>query len=74
MALSRNPEVFRYALTIMDRTPRFPEAVPLKDKTADSVADALTDRWVPIFGCPSTITSDNGNEFTDSILEEATKK
>ena len=65
---------FRYALTIMDRTTSFPEAVPLKDKTADSVTDALTDRWIPIFGCPATITSDNGNEFTNAILEEATKK
>ena len=58
----------------MDRTTRFPEAVPLKDKMADSVTDALTDRWIPIFGCPSTITSDNGKEFTNAILEEATKK
>ena len=38
------------------------------------MTDAITDRWIPIFGCPSTITSDNGNESTNAILEEATKK
>ena len=36
---------FRYLLAIIDRSTHWPEAIPLPDITAESVARALVTRW-----------------------------
>ncbi len=51
--------------TVVDRTTRWPEAVPL-NATADC-AQALLVGWIQRFGVPSTITSDRGPQFTSSL-------
>ena len=44
------------------------EAYPLKDKTARSVADALMDIWLPRFGFPLFLHSDQGKEFDNVMI------
>jgi cleavage and polyadenylation specificity factor subunit 1 len=56
----------KYLLTMVDRSTRWLEAVPLKDMEATTVADAFTREWLPRFGVPACITSDRGTQFSSS--------
>ena len=56
----------KYMLTVIDRTTRYPMAVPISEITTESVWKALLDSWISIFGFPSTIISDRGSQFTSS--------
>ena len=64
---------FRYLLTMVDRFTRWPVAVPLVDMTTQSVVDGFAFGWVQHFGVPSTITSDNGRQFTSGIFQQLTQ-
>jgi transposase InsO family protein len=56
----------RYLLTVIDRTSRWPEAVPLSTITAERCADAFVEGWVTRFGVPETVTTDRGTQFTSA--------
>jgi hypothetical protein len=58
---------FSYLFTIIDRSTRWPEAVPLKSTTAEECAKVILRSWIPLFGVPSVITSDRGAQFTSSV-------
>ena len=58
---------FSYLLIIVDRSTRWPEAIPLKSITASSCAKALINGWISRFGVPSKMTSDRGAQFTSSV-------
>ncbi len=56
-----------YLFTIIDRTSRWPEAIPLSSITDGDCARALFTGWVSRFGVPATITSDRGAQFTSAL-------
>uniref|UniRef100_A0ABD2XB60 RNA-directed DNA polymerase n=1 Tax=Trichogramma kaykai TaxID=54128 RepID=A0ABD2XB60_9HYME len=57
-------------LTIIDRYTRWPEAIPLPDISAQSVAEALYKHWIAFFGAPLTITTDQGAQFESKLLKQ----
>ena len=66
------PEAFRgYHLLLVitcDQT-NFTIAVPLRDRTAQMVADALIYRIIYLFGPPRQIICDEATEFSSAIIE-----
>ena len=55
-----------YILTIMDYATIYPEAVPLKDIQAETVAKALVNMF-PRVGVPKEILSDQGVSFCQQL-------
>jgi hypothetical protein len=58
---------FSYLFTVIDRTTRWPEAIPLTGISAAECAAALFSGWIQRFGVPAYITSDRGTQFTSSL-------
>lgn len=67
--LPTSQEGYRYCITMIDRFTRWPEAIPVTDITAETVTKALYEGWVCRFGCPLTITSDQGRQFESELFK-----
>ena len=63
----------RYLFTIIDRSTRWPEAVPMEEASTMSCANALLNSWVSRFGLPEQMTSDRGSVFTSDIWSSLAK-
>ncbi len=61
---------FPYLLTIVDRFTRWPQAIPLRDITAESVVDGFAHGWFASFGIPRAITTDQGSQFLSNTWSQ----
>ncbi|KAJ2949987.1 hypothetical protein O0L34_g11320 [Tuta absoluta] len=64
----------KYCVTMIDRVTKWPEAVPVRDITAETVARVFYEHWIVRFGCPIRITSDQGRQFEASLFQSLLKK
>ncbi len=58
-----------HLLTVLDRSTRWAEAIPLLSTLAESCAAALIGGWIARFGVPEQITSDRGRQFCSSLWD-----
>lgn len=58
----------RYLVTMIDRATRWPEAYPLCEIKAEDVAKAVYEGWISRFGCPATLTTDQGRQFESRVF------
>lgn len=63
----------RYILTCIDRFTKWPEAIPLRDQTAESVARAFYANWIARFGVPDIVTTDRGTNFESALFASLAK-
>lgn len=59
-----------YVVTLIDRTTRWPEAVPTNDISAETVGDILVKEWISKFGVPVKITTDQGRQFESDLFHK----
>jgi transposase InsO family protein len=53
--------------TVVDRSTRWPEAIPLAGTTTADCVEAFLSGWISRFGVPAVVTSDRGVQFTSSV-------
>lgn len=59
----------RYCVTIVDRATKWPEAFPVRDMEANTIATVIYEGWIVRFGCPERITSDQGRQFESHLFK-----
>lgn len=64
---------FSYCLTCVDRFSRWPEAFPMTDQTAATIAETLFNGWISRFGVPECISTDQGRAFESDICHALMK-
>lgn len=62
----------RYILTLVDYATRYPEAVALRDITAETVAEALLNIFTRV-GIPREVLSDQGSQFMAGVMKEVSR-
>ena len=63
----------QYLLTLMCATTRYPEAIPLRNISAKTVAKAIL-KYFTSFGIPKEIQSDRGTNFTSDLLRNVLRE
>ncbi|TKR69578.1 hypothetical protein L596_021718 [Steinernema carpocapsae] len=58
-----------YIVVLIDHFSKYLAAVPVPNKSAATVAQAITTEWILKFGPPSRLHSDQGTEFCNEILK-----
>lgn len=61
-------------LHMIDHCTRLSSCALLRNKTADEVFKGLITHWFSIYGSPQKILSDNGGEFSNSLIRELAEK
>ena len=61
--------VSKYILVVMDYFTKWPEAYPMPDQEATTIAEVLIQQWVLRFGTPFQIHSDQGTNFTSALFK-----
>ncbi|GBM97987.1 Pro-Pol polyprotein [Araneus ventricosus] len=62
-----------YLLTCVDRFTRWPEAFPIPDQSADTIARTFLFGWISRFGVPEKVTSDRGTNFQSNLFSSLSK-
>lgn len=62
-----------YILTMVERFTRWPEAIPIADTSAETVARTLFQNYICRFGVPLSVTTDQGAQFESNLFREFAK-
>ena len=64
----------KHILTIIDLLTGWPEAIPIPNKSADTITKAFIRHYLPRHLCPRFILSDNGMEFKNQTFDRVMKE
>ena len=59
-----------HVLVITDSFSKYTKAFPMKDATAQTVAEIFTQRWINDFGEPDQLHTDQGTNFESALMAE----
>ena len=62
----------RYILTLVDYATRYPDAIPLKNITTETLAEALVDMYSRL-GIPEEVLSDMGAQFISECMVKVSR-
>lgn len=65
---------FTYVLSIQDSFSRFTSFIALKNKASNTIANALVQHWISIFGIPSNIRFDDEKGFITGAVSKLFKR
>lgn len=60
-------------LTLVDRFTRWCEAYPIPDQLAETVGRTFVEQYISRFGCPLTVSTDQGRNFESKLMAELNK-
>ncbi|KAJ8962270.1 hypothetical protein NQ318_018249 [Aromia moschata] len=63
----------KYLMVVMDYFSKWPEAVPLPNQEAETVAEAFIENVIARHGVPLELHSDQGRNFESELWQEVTK-
>ena len=72
--LPRSADGFNHIFTMVDRSSRWLEAVPLSSTDTATIAAAFTSSWIARFGVPDHLTSDRGPQFCSALWSELSQR
>ncbi|XP_042868781.1 uncharacterized protein LOC122251142 [Penaeus japonicus] len=61
---------YRYVLVIVEHLTRYLQLIPLKNKDAETVANAFVEKYVTLFGPPNILVTDSGGEFKNRLFSQ----
>ena len=70
LTLEQSKGGFQHILVITDHFTRFAQAIPTRNMTAKTTADALFNSFITYYGMPTRIHSDRGAQFEGNIIKE----
>ena len=59
----------KHILTIIDHLTGWPKALPILDKSANTIVSIFLNHLLPVHICPRYILSDNGIEFKNQLMD-----
>lgn len=71
--LPKTPSGNLNILTIQDNFSKLCVAVPMADQRAVTVADAIANHFIAIYGCPKVILTDKGTNFCSKLISHMAK-
>ncbi|GBM06341.1 hypothetical protein AVEN_121383-1 [Araneus ventricosus] len=60
----------RYVLVLMDYSTKWPEAIPISDQEASTVAEELVRSWISCYDVPMILHSDQGTNYNSALFTE----
>ena len=67
--LPRTSDGNKYILVVIDYFSKWPEAFPIPDQEATTVAEVLVREWISRYGTPLQLHSDRGTNFTSAVFK-----
>ena len=60
----------KHILTIIDHLTSWPEALPIPDKSRDTIVSTFINEYLPVHMCPWYILSDKRTEFKNTLMNQ----